>query len=231
MEQLLIDIKKQCPVIKDFVLKLFPDPNTRLLTGIYKISFKEDKKRRTYIGSAVQDKPCGKAKSRKGFYGRFYYHIYDLRRNTHHSPKLQNYVNKYGILGMSVDILEFCDKTISKKKEEGYIIQYNAVKNGFNCSYEGKTNGTPLSAETRAIISKKVSAALKGRIPKNWESIKGMRAKIVEELENGIVIKQYKSPTEMCKVNNFSYKHFSLILLGKQKLPSKYGSKVWRYKV
>lgn len=67
MEQLLIDIKKQCPVIKDFVLKLFPDPNTRLLTGIYKISFKEDKKEERILAVLFKISLVGKQNLEKVF--------------------------------------------------------------------------------------------------------------------------------------------------------------------
>ena len=230
MKQTLADI--EVPSVKDFIFNLLPDPTTRFLTGIYKLYFLNDIKNRVYIGSATQTKIHDRGKLRKGFYSRFYYHIYQLRTKTHGNPKLQRYVNKYGLSKISIDILELCAVDIAKEREEYYIKCYDAVKTGFNCSHDGHTNGAPLSIETRALISKKVSAKLKGKIPKNWKSIEGMRAKPVLEFENNILIKEYKSLTEMCKMNNFPYKFFSQVLCGKAKIPEKFftQNKHWTYK-
>lgn len=229
MRQLLIDIEVFS--IRKFILTIIPKEFISS-NGIYKLYFNDDVKKRVYIGSATQTNNHHSGKDRKGFYGRIYYHVYHLIHKEHHSPKLQNYVNKYGLGKLQFEVVEICDKAISKEREEFYIKQFNAVKIGFNCSHNGHTNGGYVSPETRKIISAKVSAKLKGRTPKNWSDIKGMRAKPVLELQNGVIIREYKSLTEMCHINTFSYKFFSQVLSGKAKLPQKYvcQNKIWRYK-
>lgn len=197
---------------------IFPNQEDWLKTGIYKL-YHTSNINKVYIGSAIQTKIYGKSKLRKGFYGRLYYHVWSLKNNKHHSPKLQNFINKYGLEGLRLEIIEFCDKTNSKEKEEYYIKYYDSVKTGFNCSHEGHTNGASLSKEIREIISKKVSEKLKGRVPANWESIKGMKAKPVLEFKDGQFTQEYQSLIEMCTINNLGYKHMSMVLRGKSKLP------------
>lgn len=219
--------------VKEKVLELLPkDSKLISATGIYKLYFQNDPKNRIYIGSATQTNSHKYKKFRVGFYIRLYHHISTLKANIHHSPKLQNYINKYGFKNMVFEIVELCDKTISKEREEFYIKQYNCVKLGFNCSHDGHVGGGIISPETRKIISMKVSAKLKGRVPKNWESIKGITAKPVEEYLNNRLVKEYKSLIEMCELNNLSYKFFSQVLSGKAKLPKKYVMQniTWKYK-
>lgn len=53
--------------------------------GIYKISFKNDKKNRVYIGSALIHK---NRKNHRGFYHRWIRHLEDLTANKHANCKL-----------------------------------------------------------------------------------------------------------------------------------------------
>lgn len=217
--------------MKEILEKLIPNKEDWNKTGIYKL-YHVDNTDKLYIGSATQTKLYGKTKTRKGFYGRLYIHIWALKANKHHSPKLQKFINKHGIDGLRFEIIEICNVDESKEREEHYIKHFDSVKYGFNCTHDGYKNGAKLSLETRAKISKKVSDKLKGKIPKNWKDIKGTRAKPVLEYENNIVVKEYKSLTEMCKLNNFNYKHLSQVLTGKSKLPVylRNTNKRWEYK-
>jgi len=152
MEQKLIDI--ECFSVKDKVLQLLPkDPKLISATGIYKLYFSNDVKKRVYIGSAIQTNSGRYKKFRVGFYIRLYHHIMSLRAGTHHSPKLQNYVNKYGFENLVFEIVELCDKSVSRSREEFYIKQFNCVKLGFNCSHDGHTGGGIIPLETRRLIT------------------------------------------------------------------------------
>lgn len=218
--------------MKHIIEKIFPNKEDWSKTGIYKLYF-SDNPQKIYLGSAVQTILYGKTKTRRGFYGRLYFHIWALKNNKHHSPKLQNFVNNHGLDNLRFEIIEFCDKTKSKEREELLIKELDCVRNGFNCSHEGHTNGATLSTETRLIISKKVSAALKGRIPKNFESIKGKRAKKVLEFKNGIIVNEYNSLIEMCTINKLSYQAMSDVLIGKMKLQKRFVKEdiLWKYKI
>lgn len=200
-----------------------------MILGIYKLYFKSNPDK-VYIGSASGVK--SKYEKRRGFYGRLYTHGLALINKRHHSPKLQNYVNKYGFEGISFEIIELCSKDQLKEREEYFIRKYDAVKIGFNCTHDGYSNGGIISKEVKLLANKKTSDALKGRIPDNWLSIKGIRAKPVLELINNIIVKEYKSLTIMCIENNLSYKTYSQVLRKKIRLPRKFinENKYWIYK-
>jgi group I intron endonuclease len=67
------------------------------LSGIYKIQSTIHPER-IYIGSAVNIE------------NRWYEHLKKLRRNKHHSIKLQNHFNKYGENDLTFSIVLGCDK-------------------------------------------------------------------------------------------------------------------------
>lgn len=137
------------------------------MTGIYKIINKINGK--MYIGSAVDIQK------------RWIKHKSDLRKNKHHSKKLQNSWNKYGEQNFIFEIVEECEKNkdLLLSKESYYFILYDTVKNGYNCAIKA---GSPMfgkkhSEETKKKISKsnkgkkrteefkqKLSIAHKGKI-------------------------------------------------------------------
>lgn len=109
--------------------------------GVYKI-YHINKPDRLYIGSSFRknNKQC-----KKGVYGRWIEHFSRLKYNKHHSPKLQNLINKYGIDGIRFEIIWYCDNNCSqetiRKKELEYISFYEShTKKGLNCKNETYMN-------------------------------------------------------------------------------------------
>ena len=110
------------------------------ISGIYQIKSGVNPTR-IYIGSAIN------------IDNRWKNHLKELRRNKHHSDKLQNHYNKYGEADLQFSVLLGCSK-------EGLIIieQYfiDSYKPYFNiCKTAGNTLGThrKLSNETRRRMS------------------------------------------------------------------------------
>ena len=114
------------------------------ISGIYKIE-SIIKPERIYIGSA------------KDIMKRWWMHVNLLRKNKHHSVKLQNHFNKYGEADFKFSILLGCDNADLVKTEQYFLDSYNPY---FNiCKVAGSSLGIKRSEETK----KKMSDALKGR--------------------------------------------------------------------
>lgn len=113
------------------------------LTGIYKITNMVNEK--VYIGSSIN------------FNKRHNEHFNMLKNKTHHSSKLQNAFNKYGLNNFKFEILELCDKDMLLEREQFWLNELNAYKEGYNCSIDvvrpmlGKTH----SEETKQKMRKK----------------------------------------------------------------------------
>lgn len=109
------------------------------ISGIYKIQSLVNPKR-IYIGSAVNLKK------------RFYIHLFRLRRNKHHSIKLQNHYNKYGESDLKYSIILTCKKEELIQKEQFFIDSLNPW---FNCSPKaGSTLGIKHTKKARENMSK-----------------------------------------------------------------------------
>jgi group I intron endonuclease len=105
-------------------------------SGVYKIANKENGK--MYIGSAFDiDK-------------RFNLHKSCLRRNIHHSVYLQNSWNKYGEDCFEFSIMEYCDISILKEREQFYINNFCPQYNMKNVVNEHHFLRQPTSADMRA---------------------------------------------------------------------------------
>lgn len=136
-----------------------------ILSGIYYIQSKEHPERK-YIGSAAN------------FNWRKSKHLSDLRKNKHHSIKLQRHFNKYGEDDLIFILKEECDKSQLLEIEQHYL---DNEKPFFNtCIVAGSSLGLhwTLSEESRKNISEghrgtkhseeskiKRSKKLKGRKP------------------------------------------------------------------
>jgi group I intron endonuclease len=110
------------------------------ISGIYQIQSK-CKPERIYIGSTIN------------INNRWKDHFKELRRNKHHSSKLQNHFNKYGESDLQFSVLLGCDKSDLLKIEQYFIDSYNPF---FNiCKIAGNSLGThrKLSKETRDRMS------------------------------------------------------------------------------
>jgi group I intron endonuclease len=104
------------------------------ISGIYKIQSKI-KPERIYIGSSINIKT------------RWFDHLNHLRKNKHHSKKLQNHFNKYSETDLQFSILLSCDKDDLIKHEQFFIDIY---KPWFNCSpTAGNCLGVKHSEETK----------------------------------------------------------------------------------
>ena len=87
-------------------------------SGIYKIQSK-CKPERIYIGSSLNISE------------RWHLHMMDLANNKHHSMKLQNHVNKYGIEDLQFSIIEPCFPAWMIMREQFYM---DKLKPHFNMS-------------------------------------------------------------------------------------------------
>jgi group I intron endonuclease len=96
--------------------------------GIYKI-YSKIKLERLYVGSA------------RDFGNRFERHRYELRKNVHHSIKLQRHYNKYGLDDLVFEIIErhdVLDRELLKTREKYYMDllnpYFNSIKEAFSCA-------------------------------------------------------------------------------------------------
>jgi len=104
------------------------------ISGIYKIESKI-KSKRIYIGSAIN------INSRQGM------HLYQLRKNKHHSPHLQKHFNKYGEADLIFSVLLSCVKEDLLKTEQFFIDSLNPF---FNCcKIAGSRSGVKATQKTR----------------------------------------------------------------------------------
>jgi group I intron endonuclease len=117
-------------------------------SGIYRIrNLVNDK---VYIGSTTE----------MGFCERLKDHLRSLRRNAHGNSHLQHAWNHYGEDAFIFEILEpITDKTLIQEREQFHI---DSVSPEQRYNIAPAAPGRPLSNETKAKISARVSATLKG---------------------------------------------------------------------
>jgi hypothetical protein len=124
-------------------------------SGIYII--KNDINEKVYIGSA------------KDFYNRLMQHKNSLINKYSKNIKLLRFVNKYGIDKLFVELIDIVkSRNELYDIEKEYIIKYNSVENGYNCSYETKVSQIPFTEERKKKIGKKS----KGRIFSNESKLR-----------------------------------------------------------
>ena len=114
------------------------------ISGIYKIQSKI-KPERIYIGSAVNISE------------RWRLHLGRLRKNKHHSKKLQRHYDKYGEIDLQFSILLGCQKEDLIKTEQYFLDSYNPY---FNCC---KVAGSTLGVKYSKDVIKRMSDSKKGR--------------------------------------------------------------------
>ena len=118
------------------------------VSGIYKITSKI-KPERVYMGSAVNINK------------RWNTHLFDLRKNKHHSSKLQRHYNKYGEFDLVFSIIVTCEKEELIKEEQIFMYLYKPYFN--TCKIAGSTLGHKHSEESR----RKMGVSGIGHIPWN----------------------------------------------------------------
>jgi len=182
-----------------------------IICGIYKI-FNSDNTR-VYIGSSID------------ILKRWNSHIYSLKKGKHHSKKLQNYINKYGIDSISFTLLEECGADCLMEREQHYIDIYNPY---FNSS---KTAVVTLGSWKSEVTRRKISDALTGvkrsnkqkQLLKNYFSIP-----VLQYDRNGKFIREYPSGKEAAKKYNTSYSHIGECCNYNRRTVAGY---VWRHKI
>jgi len=104
---------------------------------------------KVYIGSSIH-----------GLTKRKRCHITNLKKNKHHSIKLQRAWNKYGEDSFIFEIVETCSNENILLQEQYYIDKYNSYSSGYNATpVAGNCSGREVKKETRL----KISNSLKGR--------------------------------------------------------------------
>jgi len=130
------------------------------MTGIYKIQSRH-KPERIYIGSTSNIKQ------------RWYLHLSQLRKQSHHSIKLQQHFNKYGETDLQFSILLECEKDDLIKKEQffidGHVPYFNVCKIAGNTAgliawNKGKKGVFSLEAIKKMSISRLGNKNSLGRI-------------------------------------------------------------------
>lgn len=122
------------------------------MIGIYQIKSKSDSSK-IYIGSSINiDTRCK-------------CHLNDLKKNQHHSTKLQHHYNKYGKDDLVFSVILGCSKEMLIAHEQFFI---DALDPYFNiCKTAGNCLGTKQSEETK----KKRSENFKGDKNPNFKKI------------------------------------------------------------
>jgi group I intron endonuclease len=101
------------------MIQTYPELYESIPSGIYTITNLINKK--VYVGSSINLKR------------RFLSHKSLLKRNIHHSKKLQNSFNKYGLENFEFKIIEKgCWFKFLIVREQYWINFYNSFKNGYN---------------------------------------------------------------------------------------------------
>lgn len=64
-------------------------------------------------------------------------HIYDAMSGDDSSPKLHRAIRKYGSSSFSVSVIENVDDSLLSSREIFWIKEYDAIRNGYNCTIGG----------------------------------------------------------------------------------------------
>lgn len=159
------------------------------ISGIYKIESKL-KPERIYIGSTININI------------RWNKHLTDLKKNRHHSIKLQNHYNKYGESDLRFSILVECEKENLLKIEQEFIDSYKPYLN--ICPIAGNCTGIHRSEKEKQKCRsyrhtkearRKISEAGMGRgiSDKSLKKLLERRCKKVIDTQSGIIYPSIKS--------------------------------------
>ena len=213
--------------MKELLNKINSD-HTLLDEWGYYLIYHISKPNKYYVGSTFTTRING---NQKGFYLRFYHHYWSLKNNRHANRYLQRVINKYGIEGLRFEILEISSNVLERSIRELYWIhQYNSSTDGYNLTCNTNIYFKKMSPEIREQASKKVSEKLKGRRPKNLDTLRELQKRKILEYENDILIREYSSAKEAGDILNIDYKKINNYLRGITKKCRDYPNKHWVYK-
>lgn len=99
-------------------------------TGIYTIEFKNNPNK-YYVGST---------QSLYGFLGRWKKHLHELKKDIHHSIKLQRACNKYGIENLMFKIIDTYSPEYCIGAEQYWINMLDSYKHGYNSRPKAENN-------------------------------------------------------------------------------------------
>lgn len=151
------------------------------ISGIYKIQ-STVKPKRIYIGSA------------KDIYKRWECHIRTLRKNKHHSIKLQNHYNKYGEADLQFSILLGCDKDDLLKTEQYYLDSYKPYFNIYMVA------GSPLGFKMTPEAIEKMVQSVSGEKNHNYgKHFSEEHRRKLSEAKKGISVNKGNKHTEETK--------------------------------
>jgi group I intron endonuclease len=143
-------------------------------TGIYSITNTITNK--VYVGSAVKIE------------SRWKEHLNDLRKNKHHSIKLQRAFNKYGESTFIFNVIMLCDKNELIINEQKFIDSLESYKKGYNsCPIAGSRLGHKQSQETKDKIRNKLkgrTSPKKGTITSDETKLKLSKAHMDKKLSD-----------------------------------------------
>lgn len=192
--------------IKDITKSYFEQDS-----GIYKIINNINNK--VYIGSSDQ------------LYKRFQSHKSGLINNKHDNPHLQNSFNKYGINNFSFEIIEYCNNLF--ERESYYFSLYQENCYNIRIIIESNKGIKRIYNKEQAL---KVSKALKGKIPKNLNTIQQNRRKKVAKYIDEKIVQIFDSCVEAAKSLNMTPKAFNMYIGKKYRLKDgKYMKKNEKY--
>ena len=142
---------------------------------------------------------------------RFNVHIKKLKNKSHPSLKMKNDFAQYGIGSFGMQIIEQCELSKTKERENYWISYYNAGDKSYNLrgsDYNFKKIGKKHSEETKAKI-KKSCIGKKGRVLTREESIRitSLRdmTKIRKKIINLTTGQKFNSLAECAKFYKISY--------------------------
>lgn len=172
------------------------DDNTNInMNGVYMI-YHISKPHFVYIGSTFR---THKKECKKGMYGRWIEHMSLIRKNKHHSIKLQRLVNKYGIEGLRFKSIYPCEECLEQEirdKELELINFYDSFNEGLNCSSD--TIHPSMSEESKLKSSErmKINNPMKCEITKA-KMIESKYENVIEPVlvfnKEGLLIGEFKS--------------------------------------
>lgn len=147
-------------------------------------------------------------------------HLVKLKKQEHNSIELSKGVAEHGIELFGYQVLEITDNY--EERESHWFDKYK--DNSYNKRLNPSTNkGNILDRDVVEAQAKKVSAALKGRIPKNIGLIRERQQRAIIQYKNGIFDKEYKSCKEAGEYLGVCYKKINYRILclykGKDQTP------------
>lgn len=125
-------------------------------SGIYKLENSLTGK--CYVGSSIN------LASRKS------HHFYLLRKGKSHSQRLQNSFNKHGEAAFQFEVIEYCEAESLHERERAWMVELDAVDNGYNTSLDVACPSRGLKHSERARANMSAGQRARERTPENRET-------------------------------------------------------------